>query len=91
MKILLSSCILESIIRYIDPLPHRPSAPPVPLMKGIDTKALLADKGYDTDDLITWLKEKVIGVVIPSKANRNEPWKCDWWLYKRASWCGITL
>ncbi len=34
------------------------------------------------DDLIAWLKERGIGVVIPPKANRREPRKCDWWLYK---------
>ena len=54
----------------------------IPLLEGIDTKALLADKGYDADALIAWLKERGIGVVIPPKGNRKEPRECDWWLYK---------
>jgi transposase len=30
----------------------------IPLMEGIATGALLADKGYDADTLLDWLKER---------------------------------
>lgn len=54
----------------------------IPLIEGVETAALLADKGYDSDKLIQWLSEHEIQVVIPPKANRRVPRECDWWLYK---------
>jgi len=54
----------------------------IPLMEGIDTAALLADKAYDANDLIQWLASQGIQAVIPPKANRREFRECDWWLYK---------
>ena len=54
----------------------------IPLMDGITTRACLADKGYDSDVFLAWLKERGIKAVIPPKANRNEQRDCDWWLYK---------
>ena len=54
----------------------------IPLMEGIATGALLADKGYDADALLDWLKERSITAVIPPKANRKVQRDCDWYLYK---------
>ena len=54
----------------------------IPLMEGVTAEALLADKGYDSDDLVRWLANNDIQAVIPPKANRKEPRECDWWLYK---------
>lgn len=54
----------------------------IPLMQGIRTSALLADKGYDADVLLAWLKERDIAAVIPPKANRREQRRCDWHQYK---------
>ncbi|MFD1690833.1 IS5 family transposase [Azotobacter chroococcum] len=54
----------------------------IPLMAGIDTSALLADKGYDANRLLAWLKERQIQAVIPAKRNRIEQRPCDWHLYK---------
>ena len=51
-------------------------------MQGIATGALLADKGYDADTLLDWLKERSITAVIPPKANRKVQRDCDWYLYK---------
>ncbi|MBB3105464.1 transposase [Azomonas macrocytogenes] len=34
-----------------------------PLMAGIDTSALLADRGYDANRLLAWLKEHQIQAV----------------------------
>lgn len=44
--------------------------------------AVLADKGYDTDELRTWLKEHGIKVMIPPKSNRIKEIECDFWQYK---------
>jgi hypothetical protein len=45
-------------------------------------KLMLADKGYDSDDVHTSLLLKGILPVIPPKANRKEPIACDFRAYK---------
>ena len=58
----------------------------VPLLDQVDARiepaALLADKGYDSDALIETLEERGIVPVIPPKANRREPRKTDFALYR---------
>jgi len=54
----------------------------VPLLDQVEPDALLADKGYDSDALIETLEERGITPVIPSKANRTEPRKTDFALYR---------
>jgi len=54
----------------------------IPLMTGISAQACLADKAYDSDAFLAWLKELGIKAVIPPKANRVEKRECDWWHYK---------
>ena len=54
----------------------------IPLMEGVSAQACLADKGYDSDAFLAWLKERGILAVIPPKANRKEQRGCDWWRYK---------
>ena len=54
----------------------------IPLMEGVPTSVLLADKGYDSNELLAWLGEHHIEAVIPPKANRIEQRACNWWLYK---------
>ncbi len=58
----------------------------VPLLDQIDDRiepdALLADKGYDSDALVETLEERGITPVIPPKANRREPRKTDFALYR---------
>jgi transposase len=56
----------------------------IPLMQGIATGTLLADKGDDVDTLLDWLKERSIKAVIPPKANRKVRRSCDWYLYKES-------
>ena len=51
-------------------------------MQGINTGALLADKGYDTNALLDWLRQRDIAAVIPPKANRKVQRGCDWYQYK---------
>ena len=48
----------------------------------VEPEALLADKGYDSDALVTTLEQRGITPVIPPKANRKEPRKTDFALYR---------
>jgi transposase len=45
-------------------------------------KAILADKGYDSDDVRSSLLLKGILPVIPPKANRKKPIDCDFVAYR---------
>ena len=54
----------------------------IPLMQGIRSSTLLADKGYDADALLDWLKQREVVAVIPPKVNRKVQRSCDWLLYK---------
>ena len=51
-------------------------------MDGIDAKALLADKAYDTDNIITLANSKAMKIVIPPKKNRKIQREYDKELYK---------
>ena len=53
-----------------------------PLLERIEPVALIADKGYDANALVEKLQERDITPVIPSKANRKEPRKTDFALYR---------
>ena len=52
------------------------------LLKGYQPKAVLADKGYDSDALVEAIEAKGAEVVIPPKSNRKEPRDYDKNLYK---------
>lgn len=52
------------------------------LIEGIDADFLLADKAYDTDEIIDSATEQGVGVVIPPKRNRKHPRDFDRDLYK---------
>lgn len=54
----------------------------LPLLKGVKADALLADKGYDADELLAWAHANQMEAVIPAKANRKVARECNWWLYK---------
>ena len=54
----------------------------VPLLDQVEPEALLGDKAYDADSLIETLDERSITPVIPPKANRREPRKTDFALYR---------
>ena len=47
---------------------------------------MLADKGYDGDEVRTALLIRGILPVIPPKANRKEPVACDFRAYKDRNW-----
>jgi transposase len=53
-----------------------------PLLAELEPEAIIADKGYDADAFVETLDERGITPVIPSKANRKEPRKTDFALYR---------
>ena len=54
----------------------------IPLIKGIAAEYLLADRGYDTNEIINYAIAHKMNVVIPPKKNRNEQRSYDKYLYK---------
>ena len=54
----------------------------VPLLDQVEPEAFLGDKSYDADAFIETLDERGITPVIPAKANRREPRKTDFALYR---------
>lgn len=52
------------------------------LIDGFEMEHLLADKGYDSDAIVTKARELGAQVVIPSRKNRKEPRGYDKGLYK---------
>lgn len=43
---------------------------------------VLADRGYDADDILMYIEDQDARHTIPPKANRVYQRKCDWWRYK---------
>ncbi len=54
----------------------------IALLENVKSSAVLADKGYDTNELREWLKRQGIKAVIPPKSNRKEEIECNYWHYK---------
>ena len=52
------------------------------LIQGIDAQALLADRGYDTDEIVAYALNAHMEPVIPPKRNRTEQREYDRYLYK---------
>ena len=52
------------------------------LIEGIDADCLLADRGYDTDDVIKQASEAKMEIVIPPKKNRKNQRKYDRNIYE---------
>jgi transposase len=53
-----------------------------PLLENADPDALIGDKAYDADSLISELIQRSITPVIPPKANRKMKRDCDFALYR---------
>ena len=51
------------------------------LIEGLRACAFMADRAYDTDEIIAWLQERDIEVVIPPKKNRKRQRSYDEYLY----------
>lgn len=54
----------------------------LPLLKGQDAEYVIADKGYDSDEIIDEIEEMEAGAVIPPRSHRNNPREYDRYLYK---------
>ena len=73
----------------------------LPLIRGMTIEMLLADRGYDTDEIINYCKENGIEAVIPPKKNRVVQREIDDFIYKirhlvenaflkLKRWCGVA-
>ena len=54
----------------------------IPLIEGFEAKHLLADKGYDSDEIVAAALARNINPVIPPKRNRKQLRDYDKELYK---------
>jgi transposase len=54
----------------------------LPLMEGIAAECLLADKAYDTNEIVAAAVDRGINPVIPPKSNRREKREYDRALYR---------
>ena len=54
----------------------------IPLIEGIEAENLLADRGYDTNSIISFAKSRKMGVIIPPKRNRKVQREYDKTTYK---------
>ncbi len=54
----------------------------VHLIEGICAEVLLADRGYDTNDILAYAVSAGMETVIPPKKNRREQRQYDKYLYK---------
>ena len=53
------------------------------LVAGIDADYLIADKGYDTDEIVELARDSNMRAVIPPKKNRKEQREYDKYLYRQ--------
>jgi len=53
-----------------------------PLLENADPVALIGDKAFDADPLLSTLEQRDITPVIPPKANRKVQRDCDYALYR---------
>ena len=53
-----------------------------PLIDGFKPKAVIGDKGYDSDEVVNMVQGRGAEAVIPPKQNRKEPRVYDKHLYK---------
>ena len=54
----------------------------LPLLTGIETGAVIADKGYESNRLLAFIQDQGAEAVIPPKSNRRDPWEYDRELYR---------
>ena len=55
----------------------------IPLLTGLEAGAVIADKGYESNRLLDFVRASGAEAVIPPKSNRREPWEYDRELYKQ--------
>ena len=61
----------------------------IPLIQGIEAEHPLADKGYDSNEIVEATSASGINPVIPPRSNRREPRAYDLDLYKYGIWWKI--
>lgn len=54
----------------------------IPLLEGFDFAGVMADRGYDTDDILDFIAQNDADAVIPAKKNRIVQRDTDWHTYK---------
>ena len=54
----------------------------IPMLTGIETGWVIADKGYESNRNLAFIRSKGATAVIPPKSNRKEPWEYDKGLYR---------
>jgi transposase len=55
----------------------------IPLLTGIQADHVIADKGYDSDQILRFIQEQGAVAVIPPRSNRKTPREYDRELYKQ--------
>jgi transposase len=55
----------------------------IPLLTGIKAGHVIADKGYESDKVLAFIRSQGAVAVIPPKSNRKSPWEHDRELYKQ--------
>ena len=54
----------------------------IPLLTGIETAYVIADKGYESNKILAFIRCQGAEAVIPPKSNRKNPWEYDRKLYR---------
>ena len=54
----------------------------IPLLTGIETGAVIADKVYESNRVLIFIRYQGAEVVIPPKSDIRQPWECDQDLYR---------
>jgi transposase len=55
----------------------------IPLLTGVQANYVIADKGYDSDQILRFIQEPGAVAVIPPRSNRKTPREYDRELYKQ--------
>jgi len=54
----------------------------IPLLEGFDFSGVMADRGYDANDILDFIAQNDAEAVIPAKKNRIVQREIDWHTYK---------
>ena len=52
------------------------------MLTGIETGAVIADKGFESNRVLAFIRDQGAEAVIPSKSNRGDLWEYDRELYR---------
>ena len=55
----------------------------IPLLTGLEAGAVIADKGYESNRVLAFIRNQGAEAVIPPKSNRRDPWEYNRELYKQ--------